>query len=90
LSVLLRPGNAGSNTAADHVTVIREGLRHLPGHRPGPRPARKILTRVDSADATHEQRDPAEPPPGDRIGDLAAQARESSGCATTAITRNNQ
>jgi hypothetical protein len=36
------------------------------------------------------QRDQAEPPPCDRIGDLAAQARESSGCATTAITRNNQ
>jgi hypothetical protein len=38
LAVLLRPGNAGSNTAADHVAVIREALRQLPfptsgGHR---------------------------------------------------------
>jgi hypothetical protein len=33
LSVLLRPGNAGSNTAADHITVIasRAPARHPPG-----------------------------------------------------------
>ena len=31
LAVLLRPGNAGSNTAADHITVIFEALRELPG-----------------------------------------------------------
>jgi hypothetical protein len=54
LSVLLRPGNAGSNTAADHITVIREALRQLPGHRPGTRPGRKILIRIDSAGCTHE------------------------------------
>jgi Transposase DDE domain group 1 len=53
LSVLLRPGNAGSNTAADHVTVIREALRQLPGHRPGTRPGRKVLIRIDSAGCTH-------------------------------------
>ena len=35
LAVLLRPGNAGSNTAADHIAVIRDALRQLPGHRPG-------------------------------------------------------
>ena len=33
--LLLRPGNAGSNTAADHITVVREALAQLPGHRPG-------------------------------------------------------
>jgi hypothetical protein len=54
LSVLLRPGNAGSNTAADHITVIREALRQLPAHRPGTRPGRKILIRIDSAGCTHE------------------------------------
>ena len=54
LSVLLRPGNAGSNTAADHITVIREALRQLPGHRPGTRPGRKILIRIDSAGCTHQ------------------------------------
>jgi Transposase DDE domain group 1 len=35
LAVLLRPGSAGSNTAADHVAVIRAALRQLPGHRGG-------------------------------------------------------
>ncbi|GAA5141659.1 IS1380 family transposase [Pseudonocardia adelaidensis] len=54
LSVLLRPGNAGSNTAADHITVLREALRQLPGHRRGTRPGRKILVRADAAGCTHE------------------------------------
>ena len=36
LSVMLRPGNAGSNTAADHIVVIKGALAQLPGHRPGP------------------------------------------------------
>jgi hypothetical protein len=54
LSVLLRPGNAGSNTAADHITVLRDALRQLPGHRPGTRPGRKILIRTDAAGCTHE------------------------------------
>jgi hypothetical protein len=54
LSVLLRPGNAGSNTAADHVTVLRNALRQLPGHRAGTRPGRKVLIRIDGAGCTHE------------------------------------
>jgi len=54
LSVLLRPGNAGSNTAADHIAVLRAALRQLPGHRPGTRPGRKVLIRADSAGCTHE------------------------------------
>ncbi|ANY06552.1 IS1380 family transposase [Pseudonocardia sp. HH130630-07] len=54
LAALLRPGNAGSNTATDHVTVIRAALRQLPDHRPGNRPGRKVLIRVDGAGASHE------------------------------------
>jgi hypothetical protein len=54
LAVLLRPGNAGSNTAADHITVLREALRQLPGHRAGTRTGRKVLVRSDSAGGTHE------------------------------------
>jgi hypothetical protein len=54
LAALLRPGNAGSNTAADHLTVIRAALRQLPGHRTGRRPGKKVLVRVDGAGATHE------------------------------------
>ena len=30
LAMLLRRGNAGSNTAADHITVIRAALAQLP------------------------------------------------------------
>ena len=33
LSCLLRRGNAGSNTAADHITVVKAALAQLPGHR---------------------------------------------------------
>ena len=53
--MLLRRGNAGSNTAADHITVIRSALKQLPadnqvGHRSG----RSVLVRVDGAGSTHE------------------------------------
>jgi len=53
LAVLLRPGNAGSNTAADHISVIKGALAQLPGHRPGTRPGRKVLIRIDGAGSTH-------------------------------------
>ena len=56
LAGLLRPGNAGSNTAADHVTVLRWALESLPaGYRPTPEDAGgpKVLVRCDSAGATH-------------------------------------
>lgn len=53
VAVLLRPGNAGSNTAADHVSVVKDALRQLRGHRPGVRPGRRVLIRTDGAGATH-------------------------------------
>jgi hypothetical protein len=53
LAVMLRAGNAGSNTAADHITIARQALAQLPGHRPGTRPGRKILIRTDGAGASH-------------------------------------
>uniref|UniRef100_UPI00048F0D33 IS1380 family transposase n=2 Tax=Nakamurella lactea TaxID=459515 RepID=UPI00048F0D33 len=48
---LLRAGNAGANTAADHLVVIRDALGQLPF---GPRPGRKVLIRTDGAGGTHE------------------------------------
>ncbi|MEU4770310.1 IS1380 family transposase [Actinosynnema sp. NPDC023794] len=54
LSLLLRPGNAGSNTAADHITVTREALRQLPFTAKGGRVGRKVLIRTDAAGGTHE------------------------------------
>lgn len=52
LAGVLRPGNAGANTAADHVTVLDRSLTQLP------ETARErefsILARSDSAGATHE------------------------------------
>jgi hypothetical protein len=56
LAGLLRPGNAGSNTAADHVEVLRWALESLPEDwRPTPENpgGPKILVRCDSAGATH-------------------------------------
>jgi hypothetical protein len=61
LAQMLRPGNAGSNTAEDHVIVLGRALDALPdayrrGHRPGD-PAdtvvNDVLVRADSAGATH-------------------------------------
>ncbi len=54
LAVALRPGNAGSNTAADHISVLRDALAQLPGHRPGTRPGRRVLIRTDAAGCTHQ------------------------------------
>jgi Transposase DDE domain group 1 len=61
LAGTLRPGNAGANTAADHVTVLADALAQLPaawqaGHHVG-EPAElvqhRILVRADSAGASH-------------------------------------
>jgi hypothetical protein len=64
LALMLRAGNAGSNTAADHITVIKDALRQLPGHVPGRRPGRKVLMRTDGAGCTH---DAVEWMPGQRL-----------------------
>jgi len=50
LSGILRPGNAGSNTAADHISVLDLALAQLPDHLPHGEP---ILIRSDSAGASH-------------------------------------
>jgi len=53
VAIMLRPGNAGSNTATDHITVTKAALKQLPGYRVGVRPGRKVLVRVDGAGSTH-------------------------------------
>jgi hypothetical protein len=50
LAGLLRPGNAGSNTADDHKTVIDLALAQVP---PTYIETLEILVRADSAGATH-------------------------------------
>jgi Transposase DDE domain group 1 len=60
LAALLRPGNAGSNTVADHVTVLDTAIAQLPseitsGHHVGESPAlvgREVIVRADSAGCT--------------------------------------
>jgi Transposase DDE domain group 1 len=49
LAMLLRSGNAGSNTFTDHKEVLAAALRQVPA-----RFRRKILVRVDGAGASHE------------------------------------
>jgi hypothetical protein len=50
LAGLLRSGNAGSNTAADHITVLDQALQQIPdAHRHG----NPILIRSDSAGSSH-------------------------------------
>ena len=53
LAIRLRTGNAGSNTAADHITVTKQALAQLPRHRPGVRPGKRVLVRTDGAGASH-------------------------------------
>jgi hypothetical protein len=55
LAIMLRPGNAGANTAADHVTVLDQALEQLPADvsdREREQPV-EILARADAAGATH-------------------------------------
>jgi len=48
LAIRLRPGNAGANTAADHLTVLADAIAQIPvEHR------RHLLIRGDSAAGTH-------------------------------------
>ncbi len=53
---LLRPGKAGSNTAADHVVVLDAALTQLPAHLRARDAAGRIqvLVRTDAAGATKE------------------------------------
>jgi hypothetical protein len=61
LALMLRPGNAGSNTAADHVIVLGQAIDALPdgeraGHQPGDDPAlvqAQGLVRADAGGASH-------------------------------------
>src|SRR4051794_26550052 len=50
LGALLRPGNAGANTAADHMTVLDRALEQIPAEYVE---QIEILVRADSAGATH-------------------------------------
>jgi len=46
---MLRPGNAGSNTAADHIAATRLALAQLPPHL-----RRQVLIRTDSGGGTQD------------------------------------
>ncbi|MEC4021127.1 IS1380 family transposase [Streptomyces sp. H27-D2] len=50
VAALLRPGNAGSNTATDHIETTQLALAQLPKHL---RRGRRTLIRTDSAGGTH-------------------------------------
>ena len=60
ISGVLRPGNAGSNTAADHVRVLDEAISQLPddvqaGHHVGDDASlvrREVVCRTDSGGTT--------------------------------------
>jgi Transposase DDE domain group 1 len=54
LAVMLRPGNAGANTAADHEVVLDRALEQIPAEHVE---RLEILVRADRAGATHELAD---------------------------------
>ncbi|MCT2178932.1 transposase, partial [Brachybacterium muris] len=56
LAIQLRPGNAGSNTAADHITVTKAALAQLPPAllARSRRGSKKILIRTDGAGGTKD------------------------------------
>jgi hypothetical protein len=48
LAWMLRPGSAGSNTAADHLRLLDDAITALP-----PAPRRKLMITCDGAGASH-------------------------------------
>ena len=51
LGAILRPGNAGSNTAADQIAVVEAALEQIPAEHIEDL---EIVVRADSAGATHD------------------------------------
>jgi hypothetical protein len=49
LAGMLRPGNAGFNTASEHIELLEQGLAQLPPEQIGP----GLLVRCDRSGATH-------------------------------------
>ena len=49
LAMLLRPGNAGSNTASDHLQVLAAAIAQIPAAF-----RRRLIVRCDGAGASHE------------------------------------
>jgi hypothetical protein len=49
LAIVLRPGNAGASTAADHITATKLALAQIPAAA-----RRQVLIRADSGGGTHE------------------------------------
>ena len=49
LDMMLRPGNAGSNTFADHQDVLDRALKQVPAKF-----RRKVIVRIDGAGASHD------------------------------------
>ena len=47
--MLLRPGNAGSNTVTDHIEVLAAAIAQVPA-----RMRSRLLVRVDGTGASHE------------------------------------
>jgi hypothetical protein len=81
LAGLLRAGNAGSNTTADHLSVLDQALAALPpSYRPAPDnpDAPQVLIRSDSAGATY----------GFAAACRAAHVGFSLGCAVDAALRD--
>ncbi len=61
LAGTLRPGNAGANTAEDHVVLLGQAIAALPetwraGHAPGDHPddtAKELIVRADAGGTSH-------------------------------------
>ena len=49
LAMLLRPGNAGSNTATDHLIVLEQALSQVPDRWR----SKNVLIRADGAGYSH-------------------------------------
>ena len=68
-AIMLRPGNAGANTAADHIEVISRALDQA---GLGSRPGRKVLVRTGRGRGHEGDRGVPRPPQGVLLGGVQA------------------
>ena len=68
-AIMLRPGNAGANTAADHIEVISRALDQA---GLGSRPGRKVLVRIGRGRGHEGDRGVPRPPQGVLLGGVQA------------------
>ena len=80
--MVLRPGNAGSNTAADHLSVLDRARTQIPDRWR----SKKVLIRADGAGYSHALSSRSATPSVTRCGTPSHWSRPGRGSRRTTLT----